>query len=222
MAKEKKENILVRTFNKVKRISNVIDVIVQLGYIAYLILSIYLIKGNMIANYIFLGVSVAYLIYHCFTYKKWMEGDKVHRKQIKKFIKFLKKLVNIAVIVFAIIEVTDAGGEVDFFQVVSAVLMVIGFFLSLLLEWIVLSLKRKINRLKESVKEKMGSIKESVGTGFTHVKEGVTTGGKKVKETAVNVFNKAKTGVSSLYKKHKDKKNNVIEVETSEEVIEVE
>lgn len=186
MAKEKKENILVITFNKVKRISNVIDVIVQLGYIAYLILCIYLIKGNMIANYIFLGVSVVYLIYHCFTYKKWMEGDKVHRKQIKKFIKFLKKLVNIAVIVFALIEATDAGGDVDVFQVISAVFMIVGFLLSLLLEWIVSSLKRKINKLKE---------------------------------TAVNAFNKAKSGVGSLYKKHKNKKNNVIEVETSEEVI---
>ena len=202
MAKEKKENILVKTFNKVKRISNVIDVIVQLGYIAYLILCIYLIKGNMIANYIFLGVSVLYLIYHCITYKKWMDGDKVHRKQLKKFIKFLKKLVNIAVIVFALIEATDAGGDVDFFQVVSAVLMVIGFLLSLLLEWIVSSLKRKINKIKESVKDKVGSIKE-----------GVSTSGKKVKETAVNVFNKAKTRVSALNKEKKDKKNNVIEVE---------
>ena len=131
-----------------------------------------------------------------------MDGDKVHRKQLKKFIKFLKKLVNIAVIVFALIEATDAGGDVDFFQVVSAVLMVIGFLLSLLLEWIVSSLKRKINKIKESVKDKVGSIKE-----------GVSTSGKKVNETAVNVFNKAKTRVSALNKEKKDKKNNVIEVE---------
>ena len=69
-------------------------------------------------------------------------------------IKFLKKLVNIAVIVFALIEATDAGGDVDFFQVVSAVLMVIGFLLSLLLEWIVSSLKRKINKIKELAQER--------------------------------------------------------------------
>ena len=41
MTKEKNENVIVRTFNKIKRISNVIDIIVQLGYIAYLILCIY-------------------------------------------------------------------------------------------------------------------------------------------------------------------------------------
>ena len=192
MAKEKKENILVKTFNKVKRISNAIDVIVQLGYIAYLILCIYLIKGNMIANYIFLGVSVLYLIYHCLTYRKWMDGDKVHRKQLKKVIKFLKKLVNIAVIVFALIEVSDAGGQVDFFQVISATLMIMGFLLSLLLEAMLASLKKKVARLTESVKGKVGSIKEDIGSSFS----------------------KAKMGATSIYNKIKNKKSkDVIEVE---------
>ena len=189
MAKEKKNNVLVKTLNKVKSISNTIDVIVQLGYIAYLILCIYLIKGNMIANYIFLSVSVLYLIYHCLTYKKWMEGDKsIHRKQLKKGIKFLKKLVNIAVIVFAIIEVSDSGGDVDIFQIVSATLMIIGFLLSLLFEALVASLKRKVDKITKSMKTKVNSFKDD--------------------------FSNMKNKATSLFKTNKNA--NVIEVEMDE------
>ena len=159
MKKEKKENFLVRTLNKIKKISNGIDVIVQLVYIVYLISSIYLGKGNEIANYIFLSVSVLYLIYHLFTYRKYMEGDKsIHRKGFKKIIKFLKKLVNIAVIIFAILEVSDSG-NVDLFQVASAIIMIIGFITSLFFELLVMSLKKKVIKIKESVSGKIGKVK---------------------------------------------------------------
>ena len=121
-----------------------------------------------------------------------MDGDKVHRKQLKRVIKFLKKLVNIAVIVFALIEVSDAGGQVDFFQVISATLMIMGFLLSLLLEAMLASLKKKVARLTESVKGKVGSIKEDIGSSFS----------------------KAKMGATSIYNKIKNKKSkDVIEVE---------
>ena len=159
MKEEKKENFLVRTLNKIKKISNGIDVIVQLVYIVYLIASLYLGKGNEIANYIFLGVSVLYLIYHLFTYRKYMEGDKtIHRKGFKKIIKFLKKLVNIAVIIFAILEEKNAG-SFDLFQVGSAIIMIIGFITSLIFEFMVMSLKKKVARIKESVSEKIGKVK---------------------------------------------------------------
>ena len=70
--------------------------------------------------------------------------------------------------------------------------MIIGFLLSLLLEAMLASLKKKVARLTESVKGKVGSIKEDIGSSFS----------------------KAKMGATSIYNKIKNKKaNDDIEVE---------
>ena len=153
MKKEKKKSFLQKTFDKVKQVSNGIDVFTQLIYIVYLIASIYLSKGNLLANTIFLTISLLYLIYHLLTYKKWMDGDKVYRKPIKKVIKFFKKLVNIAIIIFSIIEINN-NGEKDLFQILSVITMIGGFVISLIFEIKVMQLKKKIGIFKESISNK--------------------------------------------------------------------
>ena len=89
-----------------------------------------------------------------------MEGDKtIHRKGFKKIVKFFKKLVNITVIVFALFEVKE-NNSIDIFQLGSALVMIIGFVLSMIFEFIVISLKKKINKIKENISNKINKAKD--------------------------------------------------------------
>jgi hypothetical protein len=154
------------TLHFIDRIIRFIETITAVFYVVYPIVSIATGKGFLIPNCILLVLSSVYLIYFLATSKCWYTiEEKIKRKKAKITFKFLRKLVNLAVIVLAIINIF-LSKTVDIFSILSIIFMMIGFCLPFILDFfkraIEKTLERRINLLVNALKKDLCAPIESV------------------------------------------------------------
>ncbi len=144
--------VLADTVDSIKRLTRAIDIIAQIVYIIYLIVSIATGKSFLAANCVLLAISIAYFIYFLSTIKRWYtKQEKARRKKVKNILWYSKKLVHIVVIVLAIVDLSLAE-EVDSFSILSVVFMVLGFLIPSLLKIITNIIEKRIDLFIAAIK----------------------------------------------------------------------
>ena len=198
--KKEKKGFLVKVSRTFKGIANIVDIFIQLAYIGYLCICLFVFKQNIILNYAFLGISGLYLIYHFITIRRWMKNTKsAHRKFAKKIVKIFKKLFRIAIIIVAVCE-AKTPESIDYLQLSWAILLFIGFIIGVIFDLIGLYFKRQLAKLKVKVSEKVVVAKENVSQGLVKTKENVSEGFTKTKEGIAKGTVKFKDEVTTEFK----------------------
>ena len=125
------------TIDSLKKLARSIDLMAQSIYITYLTISTFTGRGFLVTNILLLLISIAYLIYFLASEKTWYtKEERVKRKKIKNLVWYAKKLVHLAVIVLAIVDLY-LSESIDAFSILSLIFMVLGFLIPSLLKVII-------------------------------------------------------------------------------------
>lgn len=153
------KSAILDTFDFIKRIIYVIDIIVQLGYIGYMTYRIISKTGFIVPNIILLILSFGYFIYHIATTREFYTIDEIEsKKEVKIVIKISKRLVNAVVIglsIYQLIVITDISNV----KILTTLMMILGFVLSLIGDFIVKLINTKAMLIINSLKYDLNEIK---------------------------------------------------------------
>ena len=216
-------NILVDTFDLIKKIAYVFELGIQLVYIAYLIIKIIFKSGFFIGNLILLILSCIYLGYHIVATNITLENKqdqlkhKRNIKTVKRVFRILKRIINASIIGYAIYEliVLKSPSMVD---LLFLVFMIIGFIGSIVCDIIIYIIDARLQLLKDAIAVDVVDFKENhkfLGKAldkfsYTRDMEASDEQREKVEKTR----EKVKKRHPHLFKKNKkeDKENEVLEI----------
>lgn len=140
------------TIASIRRLTLVTDIIAQIVYISYLIISIITGNGFLIASCILLAISVIYFVYFLATLKKWYtKEEKTRRKRIINLFWYTKKLVHLVVIALAIVNIY-LSETIDAFSILAVVFMILGFLIPSLLKAITTIIERRTDLFAAAIK----------------------------------------------------------------------
>ena len=126
-------SVLGDTIDAIKGLARGIEITVQLVYIAYLIISIALGNGILLANIVLLIVSVSYFIYDMASAREFYTKKlQKQRENVKKTVKITKRVTHIVIIVIACIEL--ATNPFDAVSLIMTFIMIVGFIVSLIFD----------------------------------------------------------------------------------------
>lgn len=121
------------TIDAIKRLARAIEIIVQIVYIAYLIISIVIGTGVLFANIALLTVSALYFIYDLASTREfYTKTQEKQRERVKLTVKITKRITHIIVITIAIIEL--ATSPFNAVPLIMTFIMIVGFILSLVVD----------------------------------------------------------------------------------------
>lgn len=135
-----------------KRLLFVIGLMMQLVYIGYLIYSLVVGAGVLIANIFLLAVSSAYLIFWLIMSKRETADDKQTKKLIGKVFKRCKKIIKLVTLGIAVYGIYTTATNVTPLSVVITALMIVGWVLQALCEIVYNYVVKKGEILLEGLK----------------------------------------------------------------------
>lgn len=148
------------TIDFLKTIIYIFDLIVQIGYIGYLVYRISQGNGILITNIVLLAISFGYLLYHLITTKEFYTIEEVEtKKEVKLIVKVLKRIVNAIVIGLSIYQLAinpDISG-IDLFL---TFIMVLGFMFSILGDIVLKVINSKAQLIISSLKYDLNELRE--------------------------------------------------------------
>lgn len=172
------------TIDSIKKIAIGVDIFAQLVYIVYLSVALVMRTGQPIANAVLLFLSIAYFIYYLVTLRRWYTKKELNsRKKAKLFLRCSKRLVNLAVIVVAIIEICLKPNETDNIKLLLTILMIFGFVTSIILDLIVGLVSARLELIYTAVKLDMENIKKPLKAPINLFKRAT---GREVEEVEVD------------------------------------
>ncbi|MCR5505784.1 MAG: hypothetical protein K6F07_02185 [Bacilli bacterium] len=149
-------NVIVDTFDLMKRIAYICELSIQIVYIAYLIVKICFNSGWLIGNVVLLAMAIMYFGYHLIaTTRTFEEKDdelqaKLNRKRVKTVFRIFKRMTNLAIIVYAFIQLYVSKNLYSA-DTLFLVLMVIGFVVSIFCDIVIFLIDARVTMIKEAV-----------------------------------------------------------------------
>ena len=169
-------NVLVDTFDFIKKITYLFELGIQLVYISYLVFKLILRTGWLVGNIVLLSLSVIYLIYHTiathrtFETKEEKKAAKKKHKIIKRIFRILKRLTNFAIVVYATyqLSISKSNSIVD---ILFLIFMIVGFIASIVCDLIIYIIDARIQLIKDAIAVDVVDFKENhkyLGKAFDH------------------------------------------------------
>lgn len=146
------------TFDLIKRLIFVFQIIIQVIYLGYITYRMYSNTGNQIFNIILLVLSSLYLIYYIFSSNEFYTNKQiVIRKRVKLIFKATKYMINLSVIILTILSFRDINVNLgnDNIPLVMLILMIFGLFLSIVFDIIILLIDNQIYIIESALKYDM-------------------------------------------------------------------
>lgn len=152
---------LKRTSKKMKKITYIVEILVQLFYMGYLVFALIFQKGIVVANSILLSLCFGYFLFYIMTLKyKYSKKEKLQRKKIKRFVKWAKIIIKIIVIGFAIIEMVLFKENRTIPASIMLAIMIITLLTTILLDLLVNAISLELDLLYGAlVKDTEGIVK---------------------------------------------------------------
>ena len=111
------------------------DLAIQLTYIGYLILRIYMGIGLASANIVLLLLTTGYLLYFVLTTKEFYRPQEKNKKaSVRRTVKYLKRLVYVIIIGLAFIELSSNPDVIDNVNILMTLLLIFGLVLSIIFD----------------------------------------------------------------------------------------
>ena len=119
------------TFDFIKTIIYIIDLIVQISYIGYLSYRIIDGVGFVVTNVILLVISAGYLLYHLLTTKEFYTVEEIeNKKTAKTIVKIVKRIVNLVIIGLSIYQMAIST-DVNNMTLFTTMMLILGFIISI-------------------------------------------------------------------------------------------
>ena len=119
------------TFDFIKTIIYIIDLIVQISYIGYLSYRIIDGIGFLVTNVILLVISAGYLLYHLLTTKEFYTVEEIgNKKTAKTIVKIVKRIVNLVIIGLSIYQMAIST-DVNNMTLFTTMMLILGFIISI-------------------------------------------------------------------------------------------
>lgn len=128
------QSVILDTLNLIKRLIFIFDTIAQFAYVGYLVFRLCTGSGILIANIVLVAISAVYLLFHLISKREFytVEQQK-NRKKVKNVVRISKRLTNLVVIVFAVIQLCQATAT-DNIGTLLTLLMILCYLLSILFD----------------------------------------------------------------------------------------
>lgn len=143
--------VIEKILKDLKKVSTISDFVIQGVFLILCAYNVYLNLDSthyLIIYSVLLAVSFAYFVFSCVTVKKKIGGA-------KKWVKFIasnfKLLFRFAIICISVYDI--ATTEVSDFTKIVTIVVIVGFFLQLIINFVTLALDRYINSLKIAFEE---------------------------------------------------------------------
>lgn len=154
------QGVAIDTFNLIKKLIFILDTIFQFAYIGYLVFRLLSGGGIFIAYVILVGLSAGYLIYSLITRREFYTmKQKKGRKRVKTTITIFKRITNLVVITFAVVQLCLSTAS-DNIGVLLTLLMVCCYLFSILFDILNAFIDTKIDMITSAVRVDMYELKE--------------------------------------------------------------
>lgn len=148
------------TFDFIKTIIYIIDLIVQISYIGYLSYRIIDRVGFVVTNVILLVISASYLLYHLLTTKEFYTVEEVESKKTAKIIvKIAKRIVNLVIIGLSIYQIAISK-NVNNMTLFTTMMLILGFIISIFGDIIVKIINDKAMLIFSAIKYDLNQFRE--------------------------------------------------------------
>ena len=148
------------TFDFIKTIIYIIDLIVQISYIGYLSYRIIDGVGFVVTNVILLVISAGYLLYHLLTTKEFYTVEEVESKKTAKIIvKIAKRIVNLVIIGLSIYQIAIST-DVNNMTLFTTMMLILGFIISIFGDIIVKIINDKAMLIFSAIKYDLNQLRE--------------------------------------------------------------
>lgn len=144
-------NVFEDTLWIIKKISSVVETLVQLYFVAYYVYRIVAAKGFLHANILFLALASTVLVYSLATLREFSTKERKRtRKKVKRWLSIGKIAVNSVVVAFAVrdLVVSTTFSNID---ILLTLLSVCGLFLSILSQIVKAIIEYRINLFRYAV-----------------------------------------------------------------------
>lgn len=133
-------------------IKKILIIITTLGNIGYLTLLLALNVGNEIFNYCILGLTIAYFLFFLCISLTLTSGKSKLNKTIRKIYSYTKKSIRLVNAIFVIVSLININiGSAHTLTIIGAIFAVITFISSIIIDIIILYIKRKIVKFREQL-----------------------------------------------------------------------
>ncbi len=148
------------TFDFIKTIIYIIDLIVQISYIGYLSYRIIDGVGFVVTNVILLIVSAGYLLYHLLTTKEFYTVEEVESKKTAKLIvKIVKRIVNLVILGLSIYQLA-VSTDINNMTLLTTMMLILGFITSIFGDVIVKIVNDKAKLIFNAFKYDLYKLRE--------------------------------------------------------------
>ncbi len=128
-------SVLKDTFDKIKKISFIVQIIIQIGYITFILYRLIFSYGNLIANIILFVVSSLYFVYHVATRQEFYTKTELEqKKKVRITMKITKYIVNTTLIVIATQELINGTTQNHDIALIMLLMMILGMIVSITFE----------------------------------------------------------------------------------------
>lgn len=156
------KSAILDSFDFIKRIIYIFELIIQLLYIGYLSYKIISNNGILAINIILLVLTVYYLVYYIATTREFYTHEqKVNKKTVKLCIKISKRIVNAIVIVISIYQLVLNSSANDNINMLMTLMMIFGYVLSIIGDIIVGLINNKIVIIINAVKYDLDELRNN-------------------------------------------------------------
>lgn len=155
------------TFDFIKKTLHFADVAIQLFYIMYVVYRILNNWGILYVNITLLVLTCGYLIYHLFLSREFYTKKQLKQKAtVRNVVKGVKYIIRMYIIVKGVMQIYQSS-TTDNIAMLMIVLLIIGFILSIIFDFIKTLMKSHINLIKFSILYDVEKFKERHGEKFT-------------------------------------------------------
>lgn len=152
------------TFDLVKKLIFIFQILIQLLYLAYLGYRIIENIGSVVFNVILTLLSIIYFTYYLITNNEfYTKRQVVIRKRVKRLFKASKYIINIWIIVLSITSFTNGSAQNDNLSLLIIMLMIVGVFFSILFDIVIMLIDNQIYIIEAALTYDMVNFREERG-----------------------------------------------------------
>jgi hypothetical protein len=154
-----------QTVEDIKKLSTVLNFIIQSVYISYLIYATVVGTGILGVNIALLAISVAYLVFFSImTAKEIKKTDAKVKKRVKEIYKISKYIIQIPTLITAIITLYTLENDHVTFSLLFTVLMIVGYLLSIILSVIIKIVEDRAKKFAVAIEADIEPLMNVVNT----------------------------------------------------------